>query len=960
MVFKSLTVRIGADTASLTAGLNKARASVKEFGSSITEVGRNLSVSITAPLVLLGRELAHVSGDFQAAMFRVQALSQSNVVEMQRLEAAARLMGATTKFTATDAADALGIMAMMGYNAEKQLVSLPRVLELAAASGLEMAQATSVVDNVMAGLRLHIEDLAHVNDVLVGTFTRTNTTLEDLGVAMRYVGPIAASAKVPVEQLSAALGLLGNAGIQGSMAGTSVRGALSRLLAPTDQIRDAMQAAGIEVRRLSDGSFDLIGLIDQLSSHAGDAGLMMTIFGQRAGPAFAALAGMGRDAIEQLTTILEAQEGVAGRVADAYNQGLNGALYSLQSAFEAVQLSIGKSGVTDSLERFARSLATLLRNISAINPQMLFMAAKLALIAAAIGPVLLMLGGLVKMILTVATAGVAFRTLSLAFAGAAVSAVSLTTAIGSAVTVMGGLLGAMAAVVVAAAGWIIWRQLKAEIDGAGEAMRRNQSAIDAIAEANQRLSYETGQAAQATRELRNEQLQNMRVDAARALAALNRAEGRTYGDNGPSMTRAAPGHASDVEIIRLRADYARIRDELAQVAAASRDVDNLPQRQAAWLEARHNRDAARARGISFQEWAAANPELARTLRDTSAAPPIHGGIVSDPLDTIDLQNLPDGGAAPLPSVVRGHTLEALQRINELAPETTRELERLQEIEDEYLASVERGESVTRAEVEAWVDQRRAIQDVIDARTEYGDVTAETERAAAAQEMLTAAAQRGANEYRITALAIQIMGQNAHLTAEQAMELARAQDRVDEANRQTSESMQRMSQFAQNVGQAFASAFERAIFAGDSLGDVLKSLVKDLVVLIARLLIIEPLARSITSAIQGGGKGGSSGFNIGGFFSSLFSGFFAEGGYVGPGKWGIVGEHGPEPVYGGATGMTVFPNGSGGGGYTDARVYNFQGTGAEIAEMRRAISEIDRSVESRAFATMAEQRRRRRF
>lgn len=936
MILKSLTVRIGAETSGLNRALGQASTSLNSFADKAQRVGKTMSVALTAPIALLGREILQTAGNFQYAMNRVGALSGATGLMLDRLRQKAELMGATTAFTATDAANALGFMSMAGMRAADQLEALPRVLQLAASAGLDMATAADIITNVLAGMKMPVEQLGRLNDTLVRTFTRTNTSLTQLGDAMKYVAPVAAAARVEVEAVAAAIGFMGNAGIQGSMAGTSLRGAISRLLAPTDQIREAMQRIGASVRFFDDGAMDLIGTLRTFEPHAQNVNALMTIFGQRAGPGIAAILGQGTDALEAFTLELMLAEGTAERIQGVTMQGFRGSLASLESAVEALGLAIANSGLLEWSTNLANKLAEVTRSLASLNPRVLETVSAIALLTAAIPLLILAFGGLARVLLLA----------------------------------VGGPLNILITGLMIIVGNGLFQTLAEHTRAVEGAMRDVAEPMSRIAEINNTLARATGDAAAAQRELRDEMLETMRVTAAQALAEYDRLSGyqNTEGAGMRNVAGRVPGTLSQIATARTR--YETLRDQYQAARRASQDVDLAPERARLYDEAFSAYQAASRAAGNFtpdqtRAWLAANPQYASALRQ--------GGVLNrtasfadfDPADMLRDQNV-EGSQQPLPSVVRQNTMDALVRTNEQAPQTTEALQRLQEIEDEYLASLERGENVQRADVEAWVDRRRAIQDEIDARVQWGDAVEETKEHIEAQEMLTEAARQGEDQYRLVSLQLEIMARNEQLTAEQAMELARAQDAVNERTRAATDAMQRMNQFAQNVGQAFASAFERAIFAGDSLGDVLKSLVKDLVVLIARLLIIEPLARSITGAIQGamggggGGGGGGSGFNIGGFFQSLFSGFFADGGYIGPGKWGIVGEQGPEPVYGGATGMTVFPNGSGGGGYTDARVYNFQGTGAEIAEMRRAIADLDRSVEGRAFATMVEQRRRRRF
>lgn len=942
MILKSLTVRIGAETTGLQRALAQASGSLRTLADSAQRVGQTMSVTLTAPLVLLGREVLQTAGNFQYAMNRVGALSGATGLMLDRLRDKAKLMGATTAFTATDAANALGFMSMAGMRAADQLEALPRVLQLAASAGLDMATAADIITNVLAGMSMQVDQLGRLNDTLVRTFTRTNTSLTQLGDAMKYVAPVAAAARVEVEAAAAAIGFMGNAGIQGSMAGTSLRGAISRLLAPTDQIREAMQRIGASVKFFDDGAMDLIGTLRTFEPHAQNVNALMTIFGQRAGPGIAAILGQGVDALEAFTLELMLAEGTAERIQGVTMEGFRGSLASLESAVEALGLAIADSGLLEFATDLANDLAVFTRSLATLNPMILQTVAAFAAVVAIVPVVTLAISGLVKLVLFLVPA-------------------------------IAGPVGVLAALLALAAGIAVFSTVADHVNAVERAMRDVAEPTQRITEINTQLATATREAASSLRELRGEQLENMRVMAAAALAELDRLEGRPTAE-GASMQRWGAPQGSIREIEAARTRYATLRDQYQAARVASMDVDLAPEREQRYRDAfaAYQRASREAGGFSPDQtraWLAANPEMARYLRQGGTINRSGNFAEFDPADLLAGDSGMEG--PPLPSVVRRNTMEALERTNAMAPQTTEALDRLREIEDEYLASIERGETVQRADIETWVDRRRAIQDEIDARVQWGDAVEETREHIDAQNQLAEAARQGEDQYRRTALALQIMAQNEHLTAQQAYALAEAQDAASQRTQAATDQMQRLNRFASDVGNAFASAFERAIFAGESLGDTLKALVLDLAQMILRLAVLEPMAQNIANLLRGGGSGKSSGGGFwgtilsavagiftGGFGSagsaagsgmtsgaaSTFSGWFAEGGSVSPGKWGIAGEYGPEPIYGGSTGLTVFPHGSGGGTTVDARAF-IDATGADQAAISRLWAELRKRDEA---------------
>ena len=391
-VIGNLHVVLGLDSAAFQRGLSDATGSLRRIGQDMQRTGRQMSMYLTAPIVAFGTLSVRTAADFETAMNRVAAVSGATGDQLDALTKQARELGATTQFSASDAADAMGFLAMAGYRTDQILGAMPDTLKLASAAQLDMASAADIVTNILAGYSLQVDDLAHSNDVLVKAFTSANTDLRQLGEAMKYAGPVASAAGVEFEEAAAALSMMGNAGIQGSMAGTSLRGAISRILSPTKQMRDRMAEAGLAFTDAQGRILPLADIIEELEPHADDAGLMMELFGQRAGPAMAALVSQGADSVRGLTDELRNSAGTADRISAVQMQGFNGAIKELKSAFEELQIAVANSGLLDFVARLVRGLTDLINRMNKVSPEMLKWAVVLGAIAAALGPVLIGLG----------------------------------------------------------------------------------------------------------------------------------------------------------------------------------------------------------------------------------------------------------------------------------------------------------------------------------------------------------------------------------------------------------------------------------------------------------------------------------------------------------------------------------------------------------------------------------------
>lgn len=377
-------------------GIKGALASVNDqarrAGRAMQSVGRGMSLAVTAPIVGAGAYVLKASGDFEAGMNRVQALSGAAEADFRSLKRQAMDLGSTTKFSATQAADAMGFLAMAGFKADQIMGAMPSTLQLAAAANMDLGTSADIVSNVLTGFKRDVEDLAEVNDVLVKAMTSSNTDLRMLGDAMKYVGPIASSAKLRFNEVTAALGLLGNAGIQGEMGGTALQGIISRLVKPTSEAAGVMEDLGVNVMNADGTLKDLAGIMDEFAPHAENTGALMEIFGQRAGPAMAALLGQGADSLRDFEKVLDDSGGTASRIAETQMKGLNGAVTEMKSAFEGLAIAIGESGLLEWVTAMVKGITGFVRWLSTLNPTVLKFGTILAGIAAVTGPVLVFFG----------------------------------------------------------------------------------------------------------------------------------------------------------------------------------------------------------------------------------------------------------------------------------------------------------------------------------------------------------------------------------------------------------------------------------------------------------------------------------------------------------------------------------------------------------------------------------------
>ena len=215
------------------------------LGGQLTSVGKTLTTHLTAPIAALGTLAVKTGMDFDASMSEVKAISGATGEDFDRLRDKAREMGATTKFSANEAAQAMKYMSMAGWRTEEMLDGIEGIMALAAASGEDLATTSDIVTDALSAFGLTAKDSAHFSDILAAASNNANTNVSLLGESFRYIATSAGTFKFSAEDTAVALGLMANAGIKGTQAGTSLKNALVNLTKPTKQQVAAMQQLGL-------------------------------------------------------------------------------------------------------------------------------------------------------------------------------------------------------------------------------------------------------------------------------------------------------------------------------------------------------------------------------------------------------------------------------------------------------------------------------------------------------------------------------------------------------------------------------------------------------------------------------------------------------------------------------------------------------------------------------------------
>ena len=308
----------------------------------ILQVGAVLGISVGL------KDTIDTYKDFEAAMSQVKAVSGATGSEFDKLTAKAKEMGATTKFTATQSAEAFNYMAMAGWDSQQMLDGIEGILNLAAASGEDLGTTSDIVTDALTAFGLKAGDAAHFSDVLAQSAASANTNVSMMGESFKYVAPIAGAMKYSVEDTSLALGLMANASVKGSMAGTSLKTALANMAAPTDKMATAMKKYGISLTDSNGNMKTLKGVLDNLRSSLGGlsetekTAAASTIFGKEAMSGMLAIINATESDYNKLADSINNADGAASRMSDTMLDNLEGSITLLQSAMDGVKISFGE------------------------------------------------------------------------------------------------------------------------------------------------------------------------------------------------------------------------------------------------------------------------------------------------------------------------------------------------------------------------------------------------------------------------------------------------------------------------------------------------------------------------------------------------------------------------------------------------------------------------------------------
>lgn len=409
------------DTSNFTSGFKSALSDLRTFqdsssttkdklaslSSAMGQTGKSMTKFVTLPLAGVGAAMVKTTADFEAGMSQVQAISGATGEDLKALSDKAKEMGAVTKFSASESAEALKYMAMAGWDTQKMLDGLPGVMNLAAASGEDLGTVSDIVTDALTALGMKAEEAGHFADVLAQASSKSNTNVGMMGETFKYVAPLAGSLGYSCEDVATAIGLMANAGIKGSQAGTALRSVLTRMAKPTKESADAMQALGLEITNADGSMKPLNNVMVQLRQSFSElteeqkASYAAMLGGQEAMSGLLAIVNASDQDFNKLVEQINNADGAAEQMANIMQDNLSGQLTILKSTIEGISISFGEImlPVIKAIVGGLQSFATWLNNTSETTKKVI---AVVATVLATLGPALLigskLISGITKIV----------------------------------------------------------------------------------------------------------------------------------------------------------------------------------------------------------------------------------------------------------------------------------------------------------------------------------------------------------------------------------------------------------------------------------------------------------------------------------------------------------------------------------------------------------------------------------
>lgn len=369
---------------------------MQDVGGKLEGVGKKM-MPVTAAITGLGAVAVKTAADFDSSMSQVAAVSGASGDDLERLRDKAREMGAQTQFSASEAADAMNYMAMAGWKTEDMLGGVEGIMNLAAASGEDLAAVSDIVTDGLTAFGLSAQDSGRMADVMAAASSNANTNVSMLGESYKYCASTAGAMGYSLEDVTESLGLMANAGVKGSQAGNTLKNAMINLAKPTDAMAATMKQYNISITN-SDGSMkswnevvaNLRASLGELSE-AEQTAAVAILFGKEATAGMLSVINAAPEDIEKLNGAILNSSGSAKEMAETMQDNLNGQLKELQSQLSELAISIGEV-LMPVIQSIVQHLKGLVEKFNSLSDGQKKVIVVVGLLVAAIGPVILIIG----------------------------------------------------------------------------------------------------------------------------------------------------------------------------------------------------------------------------------------------------------------------------------------------------------------------------------------------------------------------------------------------------------------------------------------------------------------------------------------------------------------------------------------------------------------------------------------
>ncbi|MCI9078993.1 MAG: phage tail tape measure protein [Lachnospiraceae bacterium] len=421
---------------------------IQSAGKSISGIGNSVTKSVALPVAGIATAAVKTAADFESAMSEVGAISGASAKDMEKLTAKAKEMGAATSFSASESADAMKYMAMAGWKTRDMTEGIAGIMDLAASSGENLGKASDIVTDGLTAFNMKAKESSRFADVMAATSSNANTNVSMMGESFKYCASTAGAMGYKVEDVSVALGVMANAGIKGSTAGTTLKNVIANMSKPTDTQAALMKKLGISLTDGNGKTKSFAAVMDNLrSSFSGlsetqKASAAATLAGKQSMSGLLTIVNASGKDFNKLTKAINKSSGSAKEMADKMLDNLNGQITLLKSAIEGILITLG-----DKLLPHIKKVVTWVQKaadyINSLSSAQIDNIMKWAGIAAAIGPAVMLFG---KVVTTVGTVTRTFGKVSTTIGNFGGILKTITSPAGIVISILAGI--ALAAVLI--------------------------------------------------------------------------------------------------------------------------------------------------------------------------------------------------------------------------------------------------------------------------------------------------------------------------------------------------------------------------------------------------------------------------------------------------------------------------------------------------------------------------------